>query len=299
MAMADQWAQWLLSRRHGGDAEQQKAMLPRLYRIRDQVLDKARLAEGETLLDVGAGDGLIAFGALPLVGAHGTIIFSDISQDLLDHSRQLATQMGVLDRMYFIRASADDLSVFPNASFDVVTTRSVLIYVARKREAFDEFARVLRPAGRISIWEPINRFAYPEPEHLLMGVDVTPIEGIANKVRDLYDRYQPAATDPMLNFDERDLFALAEQTGFGEIHLELLASVAPAQPVRWEVEWHSAGNPQIPTLAEAVAQVLTPAEAERFVAYMRPRMEAGQRVDRSAVAHLWAAKPSPTGGERR
>src|SRR6266567_2260602 len=32
--------------------------------IRDRVLDGARLRPGDTLLDVGAGDGLIAFGAL-------------------------------------------------------------------------------------------------------------------------------------------------------------------------------------------------------------------------------------------
>jgi cyclopropane fatty-acyl-phospholipid synthase-like methyltransferase len=35
-----------------------------LYPIRDQVLGHASLHDDETLLDVGCGDGLIAFGAL-------------------------------------------------------------------------------------------------------------------------------------------------------------------------------------------------------------------------------------------
>lgn len=48
---------------------------------RDRVLDNARVAEGETLLDVGCGEGLIGPGALER-GA-GTVIFSEISQDLL------------------------------------------------------------------------------------------------------------------------------------------------------------------------------------------------------------------------
>ncbi len=145
----DQWAQWLLERRHGGDAEKQKAMLQSLYLVRDKVLHNTRLAYGDTLLDVGCGDGLIAFGALPIVGERGKVIFSDISQDLLDHCRSLARQVGMLDRCLFARASADNLSMIETNSVDVVTTRSVLIYVAAKQKAFDEFYRVLsRPQAQ-------------------------------------------------------------------------------------------------------------------------------------------------------
>ena len=49
----DQWAQWLLERRHGGDAKKQKAMLQSLYLVRDKVLHNARLAQGDTLLERG------------------------------------------------------------------------------------------------------------------------------------------------------------------------------------------------------------------------------------------------------
>jgi hypothetical protein len=37
-------------------------------------------------------------------------------------------------------ASAEDLSALPDATVDVVTTRSMLIYVAAKRQAFAEFS---------------------------------------------------------------------------------------------------------------------------------------------------------------
>jgi arsenite methyltransferase len=58
----------------------------------------------------------------------------------------------------------------------VVTTRSVLIYVKDKRRAaFEELHRVLKPGGRLSIFEPINNFTYPEPPHLFGGSDVTPV----------------------------------------------------------------------------------------------------------------------------
>ncbi|MDQ3910939.1 MAG: hypothetical protein M3305_04010 [Actinomycetota bacterium] len=82
----DRWAEWLLERRHGGDEEDLKATMDFLYPIRDRVLRNAAVSEGEILLDVGAGDGLIAFGALELVGGSGRVIFSDIFHDLLDRA---------------------------------------------------------------------------------------------------------------------------------------------------------------------------------------------------------------------
>ena len=86
----DRWAEWLLERRHGGDPEDLKSTLDSLIPVRDRVLRNAALTGGEILLDVGAGDGLVAFGALEIVGEGGRVHFSDISQDLLDHSRSLA-----------------------------------------------------------------------------------------------------------------------------------------------------------------------------------------------------------------
>jgi arsenite methyltransferase len=129
----DIWTQWLLQQRCGGDRERMHTMLNTyLYPVRDRVLSHANLRDDETLLDVGCGDGLIAFGALDKVKT-SKVILSDISQDLLDHAQAIARE-GHLDyRCEFVRASADDLSPIPDASVDVVTTRSVLIYVSVKR----------------------------------------------------------------------------------------------------------------------------------------------------------------------
>ena len=98
----DKWAEWLLERRHGGNPEDLEATLNYLYPVRNRVLDNAGIGEGDVVLDVGAGDGLIAFGALERVGNLGAVIFSDVSQDLLDHARSLAEETGVIDRCSFI-----------------------------------------------------------------------------------------------------------------------------------------------------------------------------------------------------
>src|SRR5574341_1450471 len=138
-AMADSqqdiWSQWLLNRRFGGDPQRMKKMLDFLYPIRNEVLSHINLENGGTLLDVGCGDGLIAFGALEKFDSC-QVIFSDISDDLLNHAQTLVKEMNLQDRCQFVRASADDLSMLSDGSFDAVTTRSVLIYVSAKQQAF-------------------------------------------------------------------------------------------------------------------------------------------------------------------
>ena len=91
----DIWSQWLLHRRFGGDSQQMQAVLDYLYPVRDKVLNHARLDDGDILLDVGCGDGLIAFGALESTKT-GKVIFNDISQELLDHTQSLAQDLIVV-----------------------------------------------------------------------------------------------------------------------------------------------------------------------------------------------------------
>ena len=290
----DRWADWLLERRFGGDPEHRDSFLEGVLPWRDRVLGNAAVQEGETLLDVGAGDGLIAFGALDLVGEDGRVIFSDISRDLLEHSRKLAHEMGVEDRCEFLLASADHLSDLGDASVDVVTTRSVLIYVEDKRRPFEEFFRVLKPGGRVSIFEPINRFKSPEPSHLFEGYDARPVLDLAQRVMAVFRRIQPMDSDPMLDFDERDLFDLAEDAGFSEVRLDYEASLVSGDAyfgvTDWNVYLRAAGNPKIPTLEEAMNEALTPEEIERFSAHLRPLVENARRRGTSAVAYLSAAK---------
>ena len=90
----DIWSKWLLNRRFGGDPERMNYMLDYLYPVRDKVLSRLNLDGGGTLLDVGSGDGLIAFGALEEFDTC-RVIFSDISEDLLDHAHALARNMNL------------------------------------------------------------------------------------------------------------------------------------------------------------------------------------------------------------
>jgi ubiquinone/menaquinone biosynthesis C-methylase UbiE len=94
------------------------------------------------VLDIGAGDGLIGLGALKRVGADGCVIFSDVSEALLASCEKEARSLGLSQRARFMLAQAGDLAAVADASVDVLTTRSVLIYVTEKARAFQAFARV-------------------------------------------------------------------------------------------------------------------------------------------------------------
>jgi len=82
--MSDPWSERHKTRRHGGDAAALEETRTFVEPIRERVLEGARIQHGDTVLDAGCGDGLIGFGALPLVGERGTVIFDDISEELLD-----------------------------------------------------------------------------------------------------------------------------------------------------------------------------------------------------------------------
>ena len=288
MTTTDRWADWIRTRRTGGDAAYEAGMLEQLAVTRDRVLDNSGLERGETLVDVGCGNGLIAFGALDRGAAR--VVFADVSVPLLDESRTLAGELGALERCEFVEAPADDLSALADGSVDVVTTRSVLIYVEDKARAFAEFFRVLRPGGRISLFEPINTFGMELRRREFFALDDPELGAIGAKLEAVYVEAQPES-DPMLDFDERDLIGHAESAGFFPIRLDLRLDIEPQEARSWEGFLHSSGNPKAPTFAEAMSEALSGDEAERFAAHLRPQIEQGLGRWRMGRAYLWATKP--------
>src|SRR5689334_6328382 len=178
------------------------------------------------------GEGLIAFGALERSAPDGRVIFSDVSRALHDQCRDIAEELGVNERCSFVEASADDLGAIESESIDVVTTRSVLIYLRDKAAALREFFRVLRPGGRFACFEPINSFGSPWPDHIFWGYDVGPVQELGQKVLALYkENAEEGGENTLIDFDERDLFSWTERAGFAEVHLHYEAVVSPESPL--------------------------------------------------------------------
>lgn len=191
-------------------------------------------------------------------------------------------------------AGAEELAGVPAASVDVVTTRSVLIYVEDKARALSEMYRVLRPGGRISLFESINRLVFPETDNRFWGYHVTGATDLAAKVKAVFAQTeQPGAVTAMMGFDDRDLVRLAEEAGFDRIHLECHIDVEPGSLMRsvtLDALLGSAPNPNAPTVGEAITATLTELEQQRFVAQLERAFTEGRPVRRMAVAYAAASK---------
>jgi ubiquinone/menaquinone biosynthesis C-methylase UbiE len=293
----DRWAKWLFENRYGGNQELFNANTTELCKLRDKILRRAQIRQGDVVLDVGTGDGLLAVKALELVGAKGKVIFSDVSSEALDRCTELVKGTSYEENSSFMLTSADNLHEFSNASVDVIVCRSVLMYVVDKQECFREFYRVLRHAGRLSIAEPINRFGKAIGKELnYLGYDLTPLGNISRKLLTGYQEAQRAKrgtdTNPILDFDERDLLRYAHEVGFPQIDLQFNAFItSPCWfPGGWNALLNSAPNPNAPILKDLIDATLDDEERMRFCEYMESMVTKGRCEDARAIAFLRATK---------
>jgi arsenite methyltransferase len=113
---------------------------------------------------------------------------------------------------------------------------------------------------------------------------------VRDKLNAVFDAIQ-GPDDPMLDFDERDLVRLAVDAGFFPVELDLQIEVVSIDAMSWERFVNVAGNPNIPSLAEAMEEALDAGERARLERHLRPLVERGEGVGRWAAANLRATKP--------
>ena len=300
-AAADPWSDWLLRRRHGGDASLEPIIRARVERIRDRVLDGARLAPGMVLVDAGAGDGLVAFGAFERVGVSLQAVFTDVSAPLLQRAGQSAVERGLRERCTFLQTPAERLDGVADESADVLTTRAVLAYIADKAGALRQFHRVLKPGGRISMGEPIYQDDAMQVAALTRYLKTQPanVKNLQFRLQQRWKAAQlPSTTEaicdnPLTNFNERELLTLCQHAGFGELHVELHIDVRQATTTTWDTFIDIAPRPNTPTLREIMASDFNDDERRRFEEEFSPLVETGQVFERDAIAYLTAVKPRP------
>lgn len=293
----DPWFDWLTHRRQGGD-KPGESIGRDVERYRDHVLDAAQLAEGMRMVDVGTGDGLVAFGAITRVGPSLQVTLADISPALLKRAEEAAIQRGVRGQCTFMQGSAESLPGLATGSMDVVTMRSVLVYLANKGAVAREFHRILKPGGRVSIAEPIYRDEALNLETLTRHLAGQPINAETLDTR-LFLRWKAAQLptslveineNPLTNFTEHDLVSIFEQAGFTDIHLEFHIDVRKLAPESWEKILDSAPRPDTPTLREVLATRFTEEERRHFESRLRPLAESGHTFYRDNMAYLTAVK---------
>src|SRR5579859_1236641 len=113
-------------------------------RVAARLVDLSTPSDGEHVLDVGTGTGLVAHLVAPRVNP-GTVIGIDLSDHMLALARSKASK-----NVQFMGMAAEHL-VFRPETFDLVTMGQALAYLADPTSALAEANRVLRTGGRLAV----------------------------------------------------------------------------------------------------------------------------------------------------
>ena len=108
------------------------------------LLDLLKVEEGDTILDVGAGTGQLGAYVAQLVGSTGRIVGVDPLTARVEIARRRSTA-----NFEMRLGHAEDLSQFPDCTFDVVYLNSVFHWLNDKPRGLAEIFRVLKPGGRV------------------------------------------------------------------------------------------------------------------------------------------------------
>jgi len=117
-----------------------------------QLVERLDIKHGEHVLDVGCGTGLLAEHIAGLTGASGYVL----GIDPLPFRIELARARG-RPGLAFRVGDAYDLAALPGGAFDVICLNSVFHWLPEKAGPLREFARLLKPGGRLGIATGLGR----------------------------------------------------------------------------------------------------------------------------------------------
>ena len=184
----------------------------RQYKAGQRLIGDLQVGEGETVLDLGCGTGLLAGYIANIVGPRGAVT----GIDPLPLRIEIA-QRRTRSNLRFQVGNAYDLSEFAPDTFDVIGMNAVFHWLPEKLVPLRQANRVLKRGGRLGI----STGAKGSPN---------PLHSIKERVlsREPYNQYPAAAETVVHRVSVEELAGLLTQAGFEVKTLET-RSVAPQE----------------------------------------------------------------------
>ena len=152
-----------------------------------EMVNLCRLDGGKHILDVGCGAGKTACYLAKKHGCQVTAV--DISPRMIEWAKETAVREGVADKIEFKVADAQALP-FEDATFDGLISESVLTFVPDRKQAIQEFIRVIKPGGHLGLNEtcwvrtPVPNYVTSHIESLPTSAHIEPAEYWQNLLLD-------------------------------------------------------------------------------------------------------------------
>lgn len=149
-----------------------------------------KLPVGSTVLDVGCGPGYFTY-LLTALGHHVTAF--DYSEEMLRQAKEFVFSL-TQKTPAFLRGDAQKLP-FPSETFDAVVSRNLLWNLDAPEAAYAEWMRVLRPGGKLFVYDgnhyshlyspdyfEVHQRVEQKSNHILLGVQTATIDQIAKEL---------------------------------------------------------------------------------------------------------------------
>ena len=166
------------------------------------LLDEARLREGERVLDIACGTGIVARLAHERVGPRGRVAAVDVSAPMLEVGRSITPSVE------WREGNASALPLRDGEAFDVVFCQQGLQFFADRPAAVHEMRRALAPRGRLAVstWGPIAEAPVFREAHAIAEKIVGPVVDQRHALG-----------------DASELERLLTEAGFDEVRVRIVA----------------------------------------------------------------------------
>jgi SAM-dependent methyltransferase len=118
--------------------------------LAQRMVQLARTAPAERILDVGTGTGIVALEAARRAATGGRVVGIDLSEGMLKAATAKSERAGLGEVVEFQMMDAEALAL-EDGSFDVVLSLFALLHFPNPLAALKEMFRVLRPGGRLVV----------------------------------------------------------------------------------------------------------------------------------------------------
>ncbi len=173
----------------------------------ERLTDRATIQDGDHVLDIACGTGVVARLAALLVGAEGSVVGVDNDDGMLAVARKTATAEGLT--IDWQEADVADLP-FADGRFDIVLCQQGLPFFDDPILALEEIRRVVAPDGRVLL--NVGRSLEYQPGWEVLA------EALSQHIG---DEWGTMMHGPFPAWDGADLRQMAQEAGFDDVSVTI------------------------------------------------------------------------------